>query len=163
MTDVAASPQQRLLALREANRVRLARALLKRDLKAGLVSLPAAFDHPDAQSARVVEMLLALPRVGRVKANRAMARARVSTVKTVGGMSDRQRAALLAELERWPAVRSATANTLGPGRMERPGSDVRTSRLGPEQSPAALSKNRPPTRAPKGAPSAAASTREERP
>jgi hypothetical protein len=101
MTDVVvSSPHQRELALREANRVRVARAAIKRDLKAGRVSLAAALEHPDVQTARVVDMLLALPRVGRTKANRAMARARVSTVKTVRGMTDRQRAALLAE---WPA------------------------------------------------------------
>jgi hypothetical protein len=144
MTDVVVSSRhgQRMAALAEANRVRESRAAVKRDLKAGRVSLVDALEHPDCGSALVIDLLLALPRVGRTIANRAMARARVSTVKTVGGMTERQRAALLVELTRWPSVRDAAANTLGPGRMERPGSDVRTSRLGPEQSTTASSKNR---------------------
>ncbi|MGP0047321.1 MAG: integration host factor, partial [Solirubrobacteraceae bacterium] len=51
---------------------------------------PPAF----VQTANVFDMLLALPKVGRVKATKIMNSCRVSPNKTLGGLSDRQRAEL---------------------------------------------------------------------
>jgi hypothetical protein len=45
-------------------------------------------------------MLLALPKVGRVKATKIMNNCRVSPNKTLGGLSDRQRAELAERLNR---------------------------------------------------------------
>ncbi|MGO9956331.1 MAG: hypothetical protein ACLP50_10190 [Solirubrobacteraceae bacterium] len=55
---------------------------------------PPAF----VQTANVFDMLLALPKVGRVKATKIMNSCRVSPNKTLGGLSDRQRAELAERL-----------------------------------------------------------------
>ncbi len=55
---------------------------------------PPAFVH----TAKVFDMLLALPKVGRVKAAKIMDKCRVSPNKTFGGLSDRQRAELAERL-----------------------------------------------------------------
>jgi hypothetical protein len=71
------------------------RAQLKRDLKAGRVSIGALLLDPPAylEAAKVFDMLLALPKVGSVKATRILNGCRVSPSKTFGGLSERQRAA----------------------------------------------------------------------
>jgi S13-like H2TH domain len=94
------SLDQRINALRRANEVRTLRAQLKRDLKAGRVSIGALLLDPPPylQTAKVFDMLLALPKVGRVKAAKIMNNCRVSTSKTFGGLSDRQRAELAERL-----------------------------------------------------------------
>lgn len=93
------SHARRREALAYANVVRSRRATAKRDI-AGNRSL--AVDHlldpPDwMQSMRAWDLLLAVPRVGKVKANRILRSCQVSPSKTLGGMSDRQR----RELVRW--------------------------------------------------------------
>lgn len=91
---------QRLKALKRAARVRTARAQLKRDLKSGAVSLSAVLmnPHPEVLSMRVMDALIALPGIGRVKANRILNQCRISPSKTVGALSERQRAELLQQL-----------------------------------------------------------------
>ncbi len=87
-------------ALNQANEVRARRAALKRDLKAGKTSLGELLLDPPAflQTAKVYDILQALPKVGSVKATRILNSARVSPSKTFGGLSDRQRAELTARL-----------------------------------------------------------------
>ena len=60
---------QRMDALSKANEVRARRAQLKRDLKSGRVSLAALMVDPPLylETAKVLDMLLALPGHGRVK------------------------------------------------------------------------------------------------
>lgn len=94
------SLKQRRDALEEANRVRSYRAELKRDLKAGRKVLADVLEDPDCATAKVFDILLALPKMGRVKVNRVHVRARISPSKTIGGMSVRQRIDLRRELER---------------------------------------------------------------
>ncbi len=96
------SPDQRMLALRRANEIRSLRAQLKRDLKAGRVSIAALLVEPPAwlQTMKVLDLLLALPKVGRVKAAKLLDSCRVSPSKTIGGLSERQRAELAARLAR---------------------------------------------------------------
>jgi hypothetical protein len=43
-------------------------------------------------------MLLAVPKIGRVKVNRLLAVARISPSKTIGGLSERQRTELIEPL-----------------------------------------------------------------
>jgi hypothetical protein len=43
-------------------------------------------------------MLLAVPKYGRVKANKVLQQVRISPSKTIGGLSDRQRTELVALL-----------------------------------------------------------------
>jgi hypothetical protein len=94
------SPDQRIHALSLANEVRSFRAQLKRDLKAGRVSIGALVRDPPLwlETAKVFDMLLALPKVGRVKASKTLDSCRVSPSKTFGGLSDRQRAELADRL-----------------------------------------------------------------
>ena len=96
------SLDQRMEALRRANEIRVERARLKKDLKVGDVSITEVLaDPPDfVLTAKVFDMLLAVPKFGRVKATRYLNQCRVSQSKTVGGLSERQRAELIALLSR---------------------------------------------------------------
>jgi hypothetical protein len=89
-------------ALRRANEIRSRRAKLKRDLKAGKVKVESLLlDPPDyVLSAKAFDMMLAVPKFGRVKANRVLSQCRISPSKTIGGLSERQRAELVAQLRR---------------------------------------------------------------
>ena len=93
---------QRMDALRAANEVRALRAQLKRDLKAGRVSIgPLLLDPPSyLETAKVFDMLLALPKHGRVKATKILQSCQVSPSKTFVGLSERQRAELADRLHR---------------------------------------------------------------
>ena len=67
-------------ALSRANEVRTLRAQLKRDLKARRVSIGALLLDPPSylESAKVFDMLLAVPKVGSVKATKILHSCRVS-------------------------------------------------------------------------------------
>ena len=94
------SADQRREALALANRIRSQRALLKADLKQGDVSLVAVLGDPPAYlaTARVAKLLTALPGYGPRKVERLLASCQVSPRKTVAGLSERQRDALLEAL-----------------------------------------------------------------
>ena len=94
------SLNQRMDALQKANEIRTRRAQLKRDLKAGRVSIHALLlEPPDyLETAKVLDMLLHVPKYGRVKANRVLQTCRISPSKTIGGLSPRQRAELVGLL-----------------------------------------------------------------
>lgn len=96
------SPDQRMDALRRANDIRSKRAQLKRDLKAGKVRIQTLLmDPPDyVETAKVLDMLLAVPKYGRVKTNRILNTCRISPSKTIGGLSERQRDELVSSLRR---------------------------------------------------------------
>jgi hypothetical protein len=93
----ARSLDQRMEALQRANDVRVQRARLKRDLKAGLVQIEQILLHPPefVSTAKVFDMLMAVPKFGRVKAARLLNQCRISQSKTVGGLSERQRTELV--------------------------------------------------------------------
>ena len=93
---------QRMEALQRANNVRSRRAQLKRDLKAGRVSIHSLLLSPPeyVETAKVFDMLLAVPKYGRVKANKVLAHCRIAPSKTIGGLSERQRTELVAMLRR---------------------------------------------------------------
>jgi hypothetical protein len=96
------SHEQRLRALRRANEIRTARAQLKRDLKAGKMKIETLLlDPPDwVLSAKAFDMIIAVPKYGRVKANKILTQCRISPSKTIGGLSERQRGELVAFLRR---------------------------------------------------------------
>ena len=52
------------------------------------------------ETAKVFDLLLAVPKYGRVKANKVLTQCRISPSKTIGGLSPRQRAELVALLRR---------------------------------------------------------------
>jgi hypothetical protein len=89
-------------ALRRANEIRTARAQLKRDLKAGKVKVEQLLSDPPeyVQSAKAFDMIIAVPKYGRVKANKILTQCRISPSKTIGGLSERQRGELVAYLRR---------------------------------------------------------------
>jgi hypothetical protein len=89
-------------ALRRANDIRVRRAQLKRDLKNGAVWIDEILRDPPeyVETAKVFDMLLAVPKFGRVKAARFLNQCRISQSKTVGGLSERQRAELVGLLRR---------------------------------------------------------------
>jgi len=89
-------------ALERANEVRIKRAQLKRDLKAGRVSIHSlVLDPPECvETAKVFDMLLAAPKYGRVKVNKVLAHCRIAPSKTIGGLSERQRSELVSLLSR---------------------------------------------------------------
>lgn len=89
-------------ALSRANDIRTRRAKLKRDLKAGKAKIETLLlDPPEyVMSAKAFDMILAVPKYGRVKANRILSQCRISPSKTIGGLSERQRAELVGQLRR---------------------------------------------------------------
>ena len=93
----ARSLDQRMEALQRANDVRVRRAQLKRDLKSGRVHIETILlDPPEfVSTAKVFDMLMAVPKFGRVKSLRMLNQCRISQSKTVGGLSDRQRQELI--------------------------------------------------------------------
>src|SRR5213082_2925377 len=68
----ARSLDQRMEALKRANDIRVRRAQLKKDLKDGRVSIEKILlDPPEyVSTAKVFDMLMAVPKLGRVKATR---------------------------------------------------------------------------------------------
>jgi hypothetical protein len=56
-------------------------------------------DPPDyILTAKVSDMLLAVPKYGHVKVNKILAQCRISPSKTIGGLSERQRRELIGHL-----------------------------------------------------------------
>ena len=104
--DRSAAPErslkQRLDALDRANDIRTRRAQLKRDLRAGRAQIFSLLLDPPGflETAKVFDLLLAVPKYGRVKVNRVLTQCRISPSKTIGGLSERQRTELVSYLKR---------------------------------------------------------------
>jgi hypothetical protein len=92
--------EERRDALREANRIRFARAAAKRDLKSGELGVYDLLMAPseELKGAKVEEMLLAMRGMGRVKVNRIMRDAGISRSKTLVGLTHGQRDRLIEVL-----------------------------------------------------------------
>lgn len=101
MTKTSQTPErsldQRMEALKRANEIRSRRAQLKRDLKSGSAHISAIIENPPEYvlTAKVFDMLMAVPKYGKVKATRFLNHCRISQGKTIGGLSDRQRRELV--------------------------------------------------------------------
>ena len=80
----------------------LKRAKLKKDLKEGKVKIEQILDKPPeyVSTAKVIDILMAVPKFGRVKAARFLNACRISQSKTVGGLSERQRTELIGLFNR---------------------------------------------------------------
>ena len=96
------SLDQRMEALKRANDIRVRRARLKKDLKDGHVRIEEILASPPeyVETAKVFDILMAVPKFGRVKAARFLNQCRISQSKTVGGLSERQRAELVGLFNR---------------------------------------------------------------
>ena len=106
---------QRMDALQRANEIRTRRARLKRDLKAGRAKIHGLLlDPPEyLQTAKVFDLLLAVPKYGRVKVNRILTHCRISPSKTIGGLSERQRNELVSYLAAIAAALGAPHHPAG--------------------------------------------------
>ena len=97
---VTAPAPQHMRALAQANRVRLARAELKRQVAegettVGEIVLACSWE---AESMAIADLLLSQHRWGRTRCRRFLASIPMSETKTIGSMTDRQRRALAARL-----------------------------------------------------------------
>ena len=110
---------QHLRALELANRVRLARARLKRRIAAGeLLASEVVSSCPwEAQSMSISDLLMSQKRWGLARCRRVLVAIGVPENKQVGTLTDRQRAALAAEL-RDTARPGKTASVHAPVRHE---------------------------------------------
>lgn len=90
---------QHLEALDRANEKRLAGAALKRRLKSGEVTIAEALNDPAAGHLRVEDLLRAMNRWGRVRAQALLAEEHVSVTKRVDALTDRQRAAIAGRVK----------------------------------------------------------------
>lgn len=97
------SLQQRMDALAKGNEHRTLRAQLKREVAAGRTTFADVLLGPVPEwleSMKVFDLMLHVPKVGRVKTNKALNACRISPSKTIGGMSVRQRAELVSMVRR---------------------------------------------------------------
>ena len=94
-------------ALARANKVRLARAALKRDICAGRRKITkVVMDSPwEAESMSLSELLCAQRRWGRARSRKLLSSTALSEGKRVGTLTDRQRRILVAALEAKLATR----------------------------------------------------------
>jgi hypothetical protein len=101
MNATATAPAaQHMRALAQANRVRLARAELKRQVAEGETSVgDVVLACPwEAESMTISDLLMSQHRWGRTRCRRFLASIPMSETKTVGSMTDRQRRALASTL-----------------------------------------------------------------
>jgi hypothetical protein len=106
MDATATAPAaQHMRALAQANRVRLARAELKRQVAEGETSAAdVVLSCPwEADSMTISDLLMSQHRWGRTRCRRFLASIPMSETKTIGSMTDRQRRALSALLAGEPA------------------------------------------------------------
>ena len=96
------SLMQRMEALERANSIRIYRAQLKRDLKNGRETIHDLLLEPPEklETAKIFDLLLAVPKFGRVKVNKLLTQCRISPSKTFGGLSERQRHEIVSQLGR---------------------------------------------------------------
>lgn len=94
--------QQRSSALQRANHIRTFRKLLKKDLKAGRRHILEVLQEPpdETETMKIFDLLMSTPKYGRVKVNRLLSLCRISTSKTIGGLSERQRNELVSLIRR---------------------------------------------------------------
>lgn len=92
---------QHLKALERANRVRLARAELKRRIAEGEVSAAEVIlSSPwEASSMAIGDVLMSQRRWGSTRCRKFLAMFRISETKRVGSLTERQRVALAAQLD----------------------------------------------------------------
>jgi hypothetical protein len=104
--DRAGGPQY-MRALERANKVRLARAELKRRVAVGEVDVAEVIlDCPwEAHSMAVADLLMSQRRWGQTRCRKFLAQIPMSEKKTIGSMTDRQRRTLAAMLSPLPQAR----------------------------------------------------------
>jgi hypothetical protein len=98
-TATAPAPQH-MQALAQANKVRLARAELKRQVADGELSVAdVVLECPwEAESMTIADLLMSQHRWGRTRCRRFLVQLSMNETKTIGTMTDRQRRCLSGRL-----------------------------------------------------------------
>jgi hypothetical protein len=111
---VTAPAPQHMRALEQANRVRLARAELKRKVGEGeITAAEVVLACPwEAESMAIADLLTSQHRWGKTRCRRFLVTVPMSETKTIGSMTDRQRRELAGRLE-GDAVAAADALVAG--------------------------------------------------
>jgi hypothetical protein len=101
MDATATAAPQHMRALMQANRVRLARAELKRQIADGARTVAdVVSDCPwEADSMTIADLLMSQHRWGRTRCRRFLASIPMTETKTIGSMTERQRQTLIARLQ----------------------------------------------------------------
>lgn len=117
MSTATQPAPQYMRALQQANRVRLARAELKRQIGDNETTVAEVVRTVpwEAESMAIAELLMSQHRWGRQRCRRFLAAIPMSETKTIGTMTDRQRAALAAGLGEAAQVRGEDAGYPNPG------------------------------------------------
>lgn len=100
-TTIAPAAPQHMRALAEANRVRLARAALKREIEAGRVdAADVVRECPwEVETMTVGELLRSQRRWGRTRARKFLSSLALSENREVGRLTLRQRSVVAGELD----------------------------------------------------------------
>jgi hypothetical protein len=116
MDATATAPAaQHMRALAQANRVRLARAELKRQVAEGDTTVAdVVLNCPwEAESMTISDLLMSQHRWGRTRSRRFLSSIPMSETKTIGTMTDRQRRALAGMLGGRHAYAATELSTWG--------------------------------------------------
>ena len=93
------TPEQRAAALARAAEARKLRAEMKQLLKTGSITLASLFAKAESNDLlagmKIAALLPSMPGMGKVKANRLMEEIGIADIRRIGGLTDRQRQALL--------------------------------------------------------------------
>ena len=101
MPEIATAPApQHMQALAQANKVRLARAELKRQVADGELSVAdLVLDCPwEAESMTIADLLMSQHRWGRTRCRRFLMQIPMNETKTIASMTERQRRCLAGRL-----------------------------------------------------------------
>ena len=100
MDATATAAPQHMRALNQANRVRLARAELKRDIADGSRAVADVVSESpwESSSMTIADLLMSQHRWGRTRCRRFLAAIPMAETKTIGSMTERQREQLAARL-----------------------------------------------------------------
>lgn len=102
---------QRLQALEQANKIRLARAELKRQIARGQVSAADVIlaCPPEASSWPIGELLMSQRRWGVNRCRKFLARNQLTEMKRIGTLTERQRRSLALQLQPRERIEELTA------------------------------------------------------
>src|SRR3954453_9025799 len=115
METATAPAPQHMRALQQANRVRLARAELKRQVTDGEISVAdVVLECPwESESMAIADLLMSQHRWGRTRCRRFLSSIPMSETKTIGSMTERQRRGRPARLRGDLVDAAADAFSLG--------------------------------------------------
>lgn len=96
------TPEEKIEALKKAQRMRKERARLKKQLKKGEITLKEILEEAENDEVirrmKVSHLLQSLPRVGRIRSRELMREIGIHESRRVQGLGGRQKAALLDRL-----------------------------------------------------------------